>query len=92
MEGLGKWVILELLLVLRAAGHYWSPVDLMSYFFVNFATFLISTERKCHIHDLIVFKKSTLTQSERISGRCAVTFFNQTSDIFDQCVVSFERF
>ena len=29
--------------------HYWNPVDLMLYSFVNFVTFLLSTERKCHI-------------------------------------------
>ena len=47
--------------------YYWNPVDLMSSSCVNFATFLVSTERKCHICDIIVLNKSTLTQSQRIS-------------------------
>jgi hypothetical protein len=33
--------------------YYWSPVDLLSSSCVNFATFLIFTERKCHICDII---------------------------------------
>ena len=47
--------------------HYWNPVDLMSYSFVNFVSFLVSTERKCHICDIIVLNKLTLTQSKCIS-------------------------
>ena len=42
-------------------------MDLMSYSFVNFVTFLVSTERKCHICDIIVLNKLTLTQSKCIS-------------------------
>ena len=55
--------------------HYWSPVDFMSYSFVNFVTFLISTERKCHICDIIVLNKLALTQSKRSSDFNSV---NQT--------------
>ena len=47
--------------------HYWNPVDLMSYSFVNSLTFLVSTEWKCHICDIIVLNKLTLTQSKHIS-------------------------
>ena len=47
--------------------HYRNPVDLMSYSLVNFVTFLVSSERKCHICDIIVFNKLTLTQSKRIT-------------------------
>ena len=43
--------------------HYWNPLDVMSYLFVNFVTFLVSTERNCHICDIIVLNKLTLTQS-----------------------------
>ena len=49
------------------ATHYWNPVDLMSYSFVNFVAFLVSTERICHICDIIVLTKLTYTQSKRIS-------------------------
>ena len=37
-------------------------MDLMSYLFVNFVTFLVFTKRKCHICDIIVLNKLTLTQ------------------------------
>jgi hypothetical protein len=39
----------------------------MSYSLVNFVTFLVSTERKCHICDIIVLNKLTWTQSKHIS-------------------------
>ena len=47
--------------------HYCNPMDSRSFSFVNFATFLVSTKRKCHICDIIVLNKLTLTKSKRIS-------------------------
>jgi GTPase Era involved in 16S rRNA processing len=41
-------------------------VNLMSYSFVNFVTFVVSTERKCRICDNIVLNKLTSTHSQRI--------------------------
>lgn len=41
--------------------HYSNSVDLMSYLFVNFVTFSVFMERKCHICDIIVRNKLTLT-------------------------------
>ena len=48
--------------------HYWNPVDLMPYSFVNFVTFLVSTEGRCHICDIIVLNKLTSTQSRSIGA------------------------
>ena len=62
--------------------YYWNPVDLMSSSCVNFATFLVSTERKCHICDIIVLNKSTLTQSQRISD---LLYSRQQPDINCLC-------
>ena len=50
--------------------HYWIPVNLMSYSLVKVVTFLVSTERKCHICDIIVLNKLTLMQSKHISDEC----------------------
>ena len=47
-------------------------MDLMSYSFVNFATFLISTGSKCHICDIIVLIKLTLTQSKVLDALIGV--------------------
>jgi len=41
-------------------------VDSMSYSFANFVTFVVSTETKCRICDIIVLNKLTLTQSQCI--------------------------
>ena len=51
--------------------HYWNPVDAVWYSVLNFVTFLVSTERKCHVCDIIVLK----TQSKRISEGCLQEFF-----------------
>ena len=63
--GSENWVMLS---------HYWNPVNWMSYSFVNFVTFLLSTARKCRICDIIVLNKLTLTQSKRIRVRLKVLF------------------
>ena len=52
---------------------YWNPVEKMSYSFVNFVIFLVSTERKCYICDSIVLNKLTLTESKRISDDLVAT-------------------
>ena len=44
------------LIDLTLALHYWNLVDIISYSFVKFMTFLVSTERTCHICDIIVLK------------------------------------
>ena len=47
-------------------------MDLMSYSFVNFVIFLVSTERKCHICDTSVLNKLALAQSKCISDGLVV--------------------
>ena len=44
-------------------------MDAMPYSFANFVTFYVSTERKCHICDIILLDKLTLTQSQCISDK-----------------------
>ena len=34
--------------------HYWNLVHLMSYLFVNFVTYLVSTKGKCYTCDIII--------------------------------------
>ena len=48
--------------------HYCNRADLISYSFVNFVTFLVSTKRKFRTFDITVLNKCTLTQSQRISA------------------------
>ena len=69
------------------AGHYWNPVDFMSYSLVNFVTFLVLIVRTCHVSYIVVLNKLTLTQPKCISGRCVVTFLSQIPNIIDWCVV-----
>jgi hypothetical protein len=59
----------------------------MSYSLVNFVTFLVSIARMRHVCDMVVLNKLTLMHPKCISGRCVVTFLNQTPNIFDRCVV-----
>ena len=42
----------------------WNPVDSMSFSFVNLATFIVPTVRKCHDCDFIVLNELTLVQSK----------------------------
>jgi hypothetical protein len=46
--------------------HYSNPMDFMSYLFVNFVTFSIFMEKKCHICDIVVRNKLTFTQSNTL--------------------------
>ena len=43
-------------------------MGLMPYLFVKFVIFLVFIKRKCHICDIIIFNRLTLTQSKCISG------------------------
>jgi len=65
---LSNWYIsFKVWCLCNSNSHYWNPMDLISYLFVNFVKFLVSPERKCHVCDIIVLNKLTLTRSKLIS-------------------------